>query len=274
LQAKEASAKLAASSAKGDKKGVDQALKDIRESHAPLKAKAKGLAAKSPTQQAQPILEALADLDALLPQQEQAARDLSRTPRDPAKKSKLDGLNDRIGKDFDFLSGALAAAAAAAMSEMEDPLLSSSSPYLDPELQQLINKAKEDARSAEAAALKPSPSDPEAAKWAKEARDTLAQLSPKALAAAANSPFPHAEAHVKKTLAALQNELLPKQAEAAKAAIREPKSNPKKDEVKAATNKINNALDSIVDALSGGNSTSPRSLRLLIVTRWDSSTSC
>jgi hypothetical protein len=211
------------------------------------------LAARTPLDQSQPVLNAVAELDSLLPQQEQAARDLARAPRDGAKKAKLDGLNDRIGRNFDFLSDALAAAAAAAISEMDDPFSqSSASPHLDPELQQLINKAKEDARNAEAVAFKPVPSAPEAAKWAKEARDTHAQLAPRALAAASSSPFPHADAHVKKTVAALRNELLPKQEEAIKAAIREPKSNPKKEEVKAATKKINDALESIVDALSGG----------------------
>ena len=104
---------------------------------------------------------------------------------------------------------------------MDDPYLQTSgSAHLDPELQQLINKAKEDARNAEAVAFKPVPSVPEAAKWAKEARDTHAQLAPRALAPAASSPFPHADAHVKKTVAALRNE--------------------------------HDALDSIVDALSGG----------------------
>ena len=165
----------------------------------------------------------------------------------------MEGLNNQIRKNFDFLSDALAAAAAAAISEMDDPYLQTSgSAHLDPELQQLINKAKEDTRNAEAVAFKPVPSVPEAAKWSKEARDTHAQLAPRALVAAASSPFPHADAHVKKTVAALRNELVPKQEEAIKAALSEPKSNAKRDDVKAVTKKINDALDSIVDALSGG----------------------
>ena len=86
----------------------------------------------------------------------------------------------------------------------------------------------------------------------RKAGNIHAQLAPRALAAAASSPFPHADAHVKKTIAALRNELLPKQEEAIKGVVREPKSNAKKDEVKAATKKINDALDSILNALSGG----------------------
>lgn len=231
---------------------MDQALKDIKDSHVPLRSKAKSLAAKAPPQQAQPILEALADLDALLPQQEAAARDLSRTPRDQAKKGKLDTLNDRVAKDFDFLSDALAAAAAAAISELGDPYQSHISPHLDPEVQQLIEKAKQDASNAEAVAFKPSPSAPEAAKYAKETKETVAQLAPKAIAAAEQSPFPNAAAHVQKILSSLQKELLPKQENAIKDAVREPKSNSHKDDVKKATNKVREALDSIVDALSGG----------------------
>lgn len=113
---------MSAAGAKGDKREVEQALKDIKDSHLPLKSKAKSLAARAPADRALPILNAVAELDALLPQQEQAARDLARAPRDGAKKAKLDGLNDKIGRDFDFLSDALAAAAAAAISEMDDPL--------------------------------------------------------------------------------------------------------------------------------------------------------
>ena len=52
----------------------------------------------------------------------EAGRDLARAPRDGAKKAKLEALNDKVGKNFDFLSDALAAAAAAAIMEMDDPL--------------------------------------------------------------------------------------------------------------------------------------------------------
>ena len=103
----------------------------------------------------------------------EAGRDLARAPRDGAKKAKLEALNDKVGKNFDFLSDALAAAAAAAIMEMDDPLLqdpSLSSPHVDPELQHLVAKAKDDARNAEAVAFKPAPSAQDAAKWAKEGR--------------------------------------------------------------------------------------------------------
>ena len=53
-------------------------------------------------------------------------------------------------------------------------------------------------------------------------------------------------------VAALRNELVPKQEEAIKAELSEPKSNAKRYDVKAVTKKINDALDSIVDTLSGG----------------------
>jgi hypothetical protein len=53
------------------------------------------------------VLDALADLDALLPQQEAAARDLVHNPRDTAKKNKLDALNKQIAKDLDTIDGEL-----------------------------------------------------------------------------------------------------------------------------------------------------------------------
>lgn len=250
MQAKDAGNKLADASNKGDKRGVDQALQDIRDSHGPLRSKAKNLAAKAPPPQKQQILDALADLDSLLPQQETAARDLARTPRDPAKKTKLDGLNDQIGKDLDQLSGALAAAAAAAMADLGDidPSGPASSPHIDPDLHHLINKAKEEARALEAAGLKPTASQPDIVKRAKDSQATLGQLAPKALAAASKAAHPHAEPHIRKTLDSLQKTLLPKQEEAAKNASRDPK---KKDELKNVTKEIESALESIVDALSG-----------------------
>ena len=59
--------------------------------------------------QKQRVLDALADLDALLPQQEAAARDLVHKPRDDTKKSKLDALNKQIAKDLDVVNSELAA---------------------------------------------------------------------------------------------------------------------------------------------------------------------
>jgi hypothetical protein len=58
------------------------------------------------------VLDALRDLDALLPQQEEAARDLARNPRDTGKRAKLIDLNKKMEKDLEDLAGALGEAAA------------------------------------------------------------------------------------------------------------------------------------------------------------------
>ena len=48
------SAKLTAADAKGDKRGVEQALKDVKDSHLPIKSKSKSLAARAPPDQSRP----------------------------------------------------------------------------------------------------------------------------------------------------------------------------------------------------------------------------
>lgn len=95
-------------SAKGDSKAVDQALRDIRDTQGPLLAKSRAAAAHLPSPATkQRVLEALGDLDALLPQQENAARDAARNPRDAAKKNKLEALNRDIARNLDIVDDAL-----------------------------------------------------------------------------------------------------------------------------------------------------------------------
>lgn len=99
--------KLADAGAKGDIKAVDQALRDLKESHKPLLSKARSTAQGPPNSKKDKILEALKDLDSLFPQQEEAARDLARNPKDGGKRAKLEDLNRKIGKDLDELSSML-----------------------------------------------------------------------------------------------------------------------------------------------------------------------
>jgi hypothetical protein len=107
MQAKELGNLLSAAGAKGDAKAVDQALRDIRDTQTPLISKSRAAASNLPPQPKQRVLDALADLDSLLPQQEAAARDLARNPRDAAKKNKLDAVNKQIAKDLDIVNDAL-----------------------------------------------------------------------------------------------------------------------------------------------------------------------
>jgi hypothetical protein len=53
------------------------------------------------------VAEALADLDALLPAQASAARDVASAPRDKKKKQALDKLNERIADKLDDLTALL-----------------------------------------------------------------------------------------------------------------------------------------------------------------------
>jgi uncharacterized protein involved in exopolysaccharide biosynthesis len=93
---------------------VEKALQDIREAHGPLVADAWDVVDKihDPVYQRN-LLDALADLDALLPQQDVAARDFAHHPRDAQKKAKLDELNRNIAQDLETISDALADAASA-----------------------------------------------------------------------------------------------------------------------------------------------------------------
>lgn len=97
---------MSEASAKGDTKAVDQALRDIKDTQGPLLSKSRAAAAHLPPPSKQRVLDALADLDALLPQQENAARDAARNPRDAAKKNKLEGLNKEIAKKLDVVNDA------------------------------------------------------------------------------------------------------------------------------------------------------------------------
>ena len=109
FQAKELGGKLSDAGGKGDAKAVDQALRDIKDTQGPLLSKSRAAAAQLPPQSKQRVLDALADLDALLPQQEAAARDLVHNPRDATKKSKLDAFNKQIAEDLDIVNSELTA---------------------------------------------------------------------------------------------------------------------------------------------------------------------
>jgi hypothetical protein len=240
-KAKELIAKLADSGAKGDTKGVDQTLKDIHEEHAPLASEAWDVAEKiqDPVHQHN-LLDALADLDALLPQQDSAARDLSNNPRDAQKKAKLDELNRDIARDFDTVSDALTEAASA-----NAPPASA----IDPEVVRLAEQEKDLAQSVAAAATSTPPGDvPQAARKLKQLH---VHWGPEVLSAAKSSPNPTAEPYIKRLLNQLENEALPKQEAVAKEVAKDQANPAKKDELSAATNNIGNSVDDILEAIGG-----------------------
>jgi hypothetical protein len=151
VQARELGRKLADAGAKGDPKAVEQAIKDLNSTHRPLASKARKAAQKLPQSDKEKVLAALADLDALLPEQEAAARDLARTPKDGAKKAKLDDINRQIGRDLETVADVLAA---------EDGGGHQAGTHaVDPEINKLITKEKEATSKAEDAAAKANPQD-------------------------------------------------------------------------------------------------------------------
>lgn len=149
--------KLADAGGKGDSKGVEQALKDLHGTHRPLASKARKAAEKmrNPADKAR-VLDALADLAAALPEQEAAARDLAKTPKDSSKKGKLEDANRRVARDLETLADALAAAEDEGAHGVHG---AAGSHPVDPEINKLIAKAKEAATKAEDAAIAASPSD-------------------------------------------------------------------------------------------------------------------
>jgi hypothetical protein len=232
---------LADAGAKGDAKGVDQALKDLHDTQEPLSSSAHNAASQihDPAHQ-QKVLEALADLDSLLPQQEAAARDLARNPRDAQKKGKLDDINRNIARDLDVVSDSLADAASA-----NTPPISS----VPPEVARFAEKEKELANEVAAAASSTPPGDvPRAARDLAQAHSSFA---PKAIDAAKSAPNPSAEPHVRRLLEKLEKEDLPRQEGVAKAVSSDQGNPTKKDELRDATNNIGNSLDDILDALGG-----------------------
>ena len=70
-------------------KGVDQALKDLQSTHRPLASKAHKAAEKMPQSEKERTLAALADLDALLPEREAAARDFCEDTERFVQKSEI-----------------------------------------------------------------------------------------------------------------------------------------------------------------------------------------
>jgi hypothetical protein len=136
---------------------VEQALKDLQGTHRPLASKARKAAEKMNPADKTRVLDALADLAAALPEQEAAARDLARTPKDPATKGKLENVNRRIARDVETLADALAAAEGAGAPGARAG--AAGSLPIDPEINKLIAKEKEGASQVEDAALTPSPQD-------------------------------------------------------------------------------------------------------------------
>lgn len=182
------------------------------------------------------ILEALNDLDSLLPQQEAAARDLAANPRDAQKKTKLDGINKKIAHDMDTVSDGLAYA-------------SKATPTSYPEIARLAEHEKALAQEVAAAAIaSPAGDVPQVAKRLGQAHS---QFAPKAINAAKSAPNPSAEPHVRRLLERLEKEALPKQEAVAKEVAKDQNNPAKKDELTAATNNIGNAVDDIMDALGG-----------------------
>lgn len=153
--------KLADAGGKGDAKGVDQALKDLHGSHRPLASKARKAAEKMNPAEKVRVLDTLADLSSALPEQEAAARDLVRNPKDPSKKAKLEEANRRVARDLETLADALAAAEDSG-AQVKHGAAAGSYP-VDPEINKLITKEKQAASKAEDAAVAGSPSDTTAA---------------------------------------------------------------------------------------------------------------
>ena len=77
--------------------------------HQPFASKARKAAQKLPHNEKDRVLAALADLDALLPEQAAAARDLARTRHDAGKRAKLDDVNRQIGRNMESVADLLAA---------------------------------------------------------------------------------------------------------------------------------------------------------------------
>lgn len=238
MQQKALGDKISSAAAKGDLKAVAQAVKDINDNYAPLRARAKRAAQNSEDPKAaQRTLKALKDLDDLIPQQEKAAHALARAPKDPSNKAHLDDLNNKIARELDALSDALADAAHA---EPAAP---------DHDLDTLLRKAQDEAHGVAGSAAKAV--GPEVQKASKDVKDTYAKLAPKAKAAARSSPHAFAEPRVAHALHELQYYLMPQQEELAQRVAHNPKDDAKKAQLKDVTDKIYDALDDIRDALAG-----------------------
>lgn len=242
--------KLAEAGAIGDAKGVDQALKDLHNAHRDVASKARKAAAHSSNPDTkQRLLGAANHLSALSPQQQAAARELARTPNDPAKKAKLDDVNSLLARDLDTIADALAEVADAggapghAYAEGNLPV--------DGDLHRLISKAKEQAGKVEDAAVKPQASVQEVARAVKDQKDTHAQITPKAMQSAKNLPNKSDVPHVQRLLDNLDRHLLPKQEELAKGVVQDQSSEPKKSELRDATDKIRDELDNLRESLRG-----------------------
>ncbi len=141
-------------------------------------AKARAAAPQLQPRAQQRALNALKELDALLPAQEAAAKDLARNPRDPSKKGKLSDLNAKIARNLDTLAEVFGAAAGPGVADEE-------------EIRQLVEKEKKSVDDTEGAALKGGPLGVQAAaNAANEANNTHSQLAPRAIAHAQRPSAP------------------------------------------------------------------------------------
>lgn len=231
---------MADAGAKGDTKAVDHTLKEIQDEHAPLAADAWDVVntIHDPIYQHN-VIDALSELDALLPQQDAAARDYAHNPRDAQKKGKLEALTRDIAQDLDIVSDALADAAAHAQ-----PAAS-----VNPEVVRLAEKEKELAQEVASAASSTPPGDvPHAARNLSQAHSRFA---PEVISAAQSSPNPTAEPYVRRLLERLEKEALPKQEALATEVAKDQADPSKKSELSDATNNIANSVDDILDAIGG-----------------------
>lgn len=242
-------------STKGDLKAVDQALKDLRDTQGPLLSKSRAAVSQLPPHHKQRVLDALKDLDSLLPAQETSGRDLARNPRDPAKKAKLEDVNRRIGKGLDAISDSFADAAGASGARGSAPSSSSDAPDSARKKAQkvtsaiaffvLISSLQQQglARKLEAAAS----NNPEAvAQVLRDIQDQRAALGDEALAAVAGNA---AKKHDVEGALAELDALLPAQASAARDAASAPRDRKKKQALEKIDKHIADTLDELAALL-------------------------
>jgi hypothetical protein len=220
---------------------VPKAAKEYSAVHAKLAPKAITAADDSPVPYAEHhVKRALESIkNDLHPKQEAIAQKVAQDPTDELQKNALKDATTAVVAALDSIKHNLTGSTPTKAHGVEPSIV-------DPELEHLLEKVKEDAKHVEAAK-----SPQEVAHAAKDAKESQSRLAPKANAAARKSESPNAESDVQRALDKLQHELLPKQEELAKKVSQNPNDKAKKEELKAATNDIVNALDSIRDAITG-----------------------
>lgn len=227
---------------------VPRASKEYSAAHAKLAPKALKAAEDSPVPYADhQVKRALESIkNDLHPKQEAAANKVAHDPTDKTHEKDLKDATAAVVAALDSIKHNLTGSSPAKAHTREPSAV-------DPELDHLLEKVKEDAKHVEAAK---SPQD--VAHAAKDAKESHARLAPKANAAARKSQAnPNAESEVQRALDKLQNELLPRQEELAKKVVQSPNDKAKKEELKDATDDIVQVLDGIRDAITGA----PEALR-------------